>query len=441
MKNVVIQRMLRAAIYNLPYYANSFPSRHSIVAITSSGSPRKPGPAYVPFRFQCSTSMSSNGSRTSNGRNIGNDSNIIHNETTELLSSLNPPTSTLPPPLDLPVRTPEIGLFKHLLATGKAYYTFYKAGLKAVIANYRIAKQLVEGQPPHFHRSLQKTPIPSLIFSRPIHPPPAHWNRADWVFFRRARHDILRLPLFGLLVLICDELTPFVVYMFAGIVPGTCRIPNQFADEQGKADGRRQGSFDWLATCQAQKMGLSGLDALALEQERQEKGSIVREKPNYLDLGIHKARLHATKSLSIIGGKWDVVLGDRALPGSWWLKGESRMAYLAGDDELLRRDGIPLGQPLPEGHPATSPDSVLQHCQDLIDKLSNIEVRLACKDRGIDTSDVKDDEVLRKRLSRWLFLTAGENWVERRKRITTLVMSRQSDWPTERNFKLPEWYL
>ncbi|CRK26510.1 hypothetical protein BN1708_004238 [Verticillium longisporum] len=54
---------------------------------------------------------------------------------------LNPPASTRPAPLNLPRRDPEASTFSHLLATGKAYISFYKTGLKAVFTNRRLLRE------------------------------------------------------------------------------------------------------------------------------------------------------------------------------------------------------------------------------------------------------------------------------------------------------------
>ncbi|RYC54552.1 hypothetical protein CHU98_g11656, partial [Xylaria longipes] len=61
---------------------------------------------------------------------------------------LNPPASTRPPPLDLPVRDPSANLFMHLFRLGKAYTTFYKTGLKAVFTNRRLLRDLPDTPPP-----------------------------------------------------------------------------------------------------------------------------------------------------------------------------------------------------------------------------------------------------------------------------------------------------
>ncbi|KAK4032271.1 hypothetical protein C8A01DRAFT_41287, partial [Parachaetomium inaequale] len=121
-------------------------------------------------------------------------------------SAANPPPTTRPPPLNLPVRAPNSprppflspANFSHLLATGVAYLKFYKTGLKHIITNTR----------------LLYSKRPDILAARP-HPS----TRAYLHLRLRWQHDVRRLPLFALILLVCGEFTPLVVLALPGAVP------------------------------------------------------------------------------------------------------------------------------------------------------------------------------------------------------------------------------
>ncbi|KAJ2956782.1 hypothetical protein NQ176_g11299 [Zarea fungicola] len=102
-------------------------------------------------------------------------------------------------------------------------------------------------------------------------------------------------------------------------------------------------------------------------------------------------------------------------PGMWRVKGNLRMAFLEGDDKNLVEDGGPSG-------------------------LETDELRIACMERGIDVLG-KSESDMRMWLGDWLRLTAAEDLTERRRRMTTLLMTRQEHWPQTRDFAVPEWHL
>ncbi|KAK4166562.1 hypothetical protein QBC43DRAFT_312919 [Cladorrhinum sp. PSN259] len=130
---------------------------------------------------------------------------------------LNPPHTTRPAPLNLPERDPEASAFKHYFSLGKAYLTFYKTGLKNILANRKLAKQISSSS------AKQQQKSRSQILTR-----------------IRYAHDIRRLPVFGLVLLICGEFTPFVVLLIPKVVPLTCRIPKQVDLLLGKEEERRK---------------------------------------------------------------------------------------------------------------------------------------------------------------------------------------------------------
>ncbi|KAK0713091.1 hypothetical protein B0T26DRAFT_753242 [Lasiosphaeria miniovina] len=123
----------------------------------------------------------------------------------------NPPASTRPPPLDVPVRAPETSTFSHLFSVGKAYLTFYKTGLGQIFTNMQLVRAL----------------------------PAATTTRSHLLLRERFQHDIRRLPLFGLLMFVCGEFTPLVVLAVPSTVPYTCRIPAHASKLQRRLEAQR----------------------------------------------------------------------------------------------------------------------------------------------------------------------------------------------------------
>lgn len=272
---------------------------------------------------------------------------------------LNPPASTRPPPLQ--AVEPQQSKPAYYLKLGKAYVTFFKDGVKAVVTNYKLLSARVKSLPSGEAR-------PSIFKPHYI---PNSFSRADWVLLWRTRHDLIRLPAFALFLLVAGELTPIVVVFISGILPYTCRFPREQRISLEKAEQRRQVAFDEL-------------------ESQYPRGA--------LSPGITRAvaRQHILKSLDISGGIWDR-LGFTP-PGLWDIKGKLRMAFLEVDDKRLVDDGGPLGLELEE-------------------------LRIACSDRGIDILGKSEGE-LRNRLGDWLRLTAAEDLGERRRRMATLMLTR-----------------
>ncbi|EEQ90268.1 hypothetical protein RJZ56_005001 [Blastomyces dermatitidis] len=162
-----------------------------------------------------------------------------------ITSPLNPPLSTLPAPLSLPEKDPSANKAKYYFALGKAYLSFYKTGLKNVYYNYRAALPL---------RSRL-----GLSLLLPTSPPPTvyavkHINnaamlrmyakkvsRSEFQLIRRAAYDVRRMIPFSLILLLCGEMTPFVVLALGSVVtPFTCRVPRQVEKERVKACLRKE---------------------------------------------------------------------------------------------------------------------------------------------------------------------------------------------------------
>ncbi|KAG5976474.1 hypothetical protein E4U55_007329 [Claviceps digitariae] len=290
---------------------------------------------------------------------------------------LNPPASTRPPLLDVPARSTSSSTFQYLFQLGKGYVRFYKDGLKAVLKNRRLLKEKLDKTPADDRPSIWKP-----------HYVPKSFSRADWVLLWRVRHDMLRLPFFGLMLLVIGELTALVVIYVDGVVPYTCRIPEQLYSGLEQAEQRRRIAFDELET-------------------RFPHGPL---SPR-LDADV--ARKHILRSLHLSGMMWDR-LGFTP-PGLWQVKGRLRMAFLEGDDMNLLEDGGPMG-------------------------LETEELRIACAERGIDVLGRSETD-LRGWLGDWLRLTAAEDISERRRRMATLLLTRPEHWPQQRDFAVPEWEL
>ncbi|KXJ90752.1 hypothetical protein Micbo1qcDRAFT_164406, partial [Microdochium bolleyi] len=123
---------------------------------------------------------------------------------------LNPPATTRPPPLNVPARDPAKSLPGYLFTVGKTYITFYKTALRNILANRKLLAASSAAAPPKLGRDGRALTFPS---------------RADILLDSRTRHDLRRLPVFGLIILVCGEFTPLVVVLFPRLTPYTCRIP------------------------------------------------------------------------------------------------------------------------------------------------------------------------------------------------------------------------
>ena len=262
--------------------------------------------------------------------------------------------------MELPVQ-PEQGItFQYLFQLGKGYVRFYKDGVKATWNNRKLLNE-----------KLARTPTDDRPSVWRPHYVPKSFSRADWVLFWRVKHDMLRLPVFGLMLIVIGEFTALAVIYVDGVVPYTCRIPKQIFSGLEKAEQRRKLAFDEL-------------DA--------------KYPHGVLSPKITKAvaRSHVLRSLHLPGVMWDK-LGFLP-PGMWGIKGKYRMAFLEGDDKNLVEDGGPMG-------------------------LEYEELRLACAERGIDVLGKSETE-LRGWLSDWLRLTASEDLAERRRRMAVLLLTR-----------------
>ncbi|KAL9037925.1 MAG: hypothetical protein Q9214_005487 [Letrouitia sp. 1 TL-2023] len=211
--------------------------------------------------------------------------------------ALNPPASTLPPPLELPEKRPDQAKIKYFYRLGKAYVGFYKAGIKAVYHNYKLARQ-IQGQIPHG-------------LSREAALQNGSLTRASYQLLLRTRRDLARIPLFALVLTVCGEFTPIVV-VFMGLskaVPRTCWVPKQVLGAQQKLEERRRRSF---------RDG-----TIAPDQQ-----PLVEQLPSAL--------LHIGRSLALYSEWWDRV---GLMPPLLDRRVKKRLEQLDLDDHAISRDG------------------------------------------------------------------------------------------------------
>ncbi|EHA48446.1 hypothetical protein MCOR27_001294 [Pyricularia oryzae] len=288
---------------------------------------------------------------------------------------VNPPATTRPPPLNLPVRGADTSKAGHLIATGKAYFTFYKTGMAHIAKNYKLSSAVDQNA----QQARDAGPVATQLAagdasSGPVPPPPG--SRAAVILRERLRHDVSRLPVFALILLICGEFTPLVVMLLPRVVPLPCRIPRQVDKLDRLAEARRSASF------------------AELEQKKAQDGN----KTSSLDTSV--VYRHIGRSLSLLGGPVSTAL----LPSPILQRRVNmRLAFLADDDAILRANGVTA---------ALVPD----------------EVRLACKDRGMDVLGVDDGE-LDRLLRRWLDLLAGCDRETTFSRMRHLLVTRPQEWP------------
>lgn len=262
-------------------------------------------------------------------------------------STLNPPATTRPPPLDLPTRDPSASLFSYLFKLGKAYTGFYKSGVKAIFTNYRLLGKA---------SSAVATP-PGIGNADPKVSP----TRAAILLRERTVHDLARLPVFGLLVLVCGEFTPLIVVVFPKLTPYTCRIPKQIQKLRTKAQERRSASLRHIRHL---------ADATALQKA---------------------APGHIARSLGLGSTIWDRAGIDPPFAAARASKAVERILK----DDLMIRDG--------GGVHALEPE----------------EVVLACEERAMNVGPADADaEALREKLAAWINTTTkveGEGEAEVRR--------------------------
>jgi hypothetical protein len=317
---------------------------------------------------------------------------------------INPPESTIPAPLDLPKRQEKDNYFRYLLNTGRAYWRFYKTGVKNTWGNYKISKELRAKFP-----QATKVRIPPIKIVKVqglderqgvcVLPfkmedyysgASSDISRAQFQLLRRSDKDIIKLPIFGLILAVFGEWTPLIVLLFRGLVPGTCKIPAQEQKDLKKVEFARINFLSkyhfpqesWVARSVATGMGAACVPAtvqIEIETEdavkaRGETGGAQSDASpstssdtspgSSNDTGVVIADIMSPESFRILMYRFMPTVSS--LTGIWHERMLRRkLAYLDVDDALLRRDAGTSSQNITAG-------------------LSFAEVKAACIDRGID---------------------------------------------------------
>lgn len=275
-------------------------------------------------------------------------------------TAANPPETTRPPPLELPVRGPDTSTFSHLFSTGKAYLTFYKTGLKNIYLNTRLvwslnaASGIPRSNAPPMLDSKPNSSSPSSSSNNnnnrnksPSPPSPVRavgsTTRSTFLLRRRWSHDVRRLPLFAAVLLVCGEFTPLIVLALPSVVPLTCRIPRQVEAIHRKTEERRTASFARLG---GDRSSSSAAAAPAPAPA----------PPTLITLTRAQAVAHMARSLNLISPLWDrLPLPDSAVALIARRKVRQHLAFLEEDNALLRQAG---------GAGALEPDEVVLACAD-----------------------------------------------------------------------------
>lgn len=275
-----------------------------------------------------------------------------------LTDPINTPITTLPPPLILPTKEADSTPIGHAYRTGKAYVclsppspllttnplsqlTFFKTGLYSVITNYKTTRPIQD--------LLDTHPLPTLIHTSKI-------TRSQYQHLMRARHDMRRLPVFGLLVFILGESSPFVLPFVPNLVPHPCRIPAQLKRQRRIAAEARENSYTAIGDVEPE--------------------SVVGRTHV---LNEHEVK-HVAKVLGVYSRWVPLDMVNRHRVRRW-------VEYLAHDDMLMRKHGG-------------------------VEKIAGgEELLMAAQERGIDTHE-KEEEEVRSSLQEWEKVTAALGGVD-----------------------------
>jgi hypothetical protein len=286
-----------------------------------------------------------------------------------LLDPINPPRSTVPPALKFPERGAENAAL-YWYRVGKTYGGFYFTGVKAVWYN-RKASQVIRERIGKDVKRGQDDPS-ALVQSL---------SRSEFQILARNGHDIGKLPLFSVLVLLLGEWLPLFVPFMPGVVPGTCRIPKQITGMREKAEQRRRTSFRTGTTEPRQEdlvKSAAKWDSSSSSAKEGADAWPVCAKSNVttlLEPLEHAQLFHLSNTLNIHSRLWDRL--SIPPPSSLLRSGiGKRLAYICTDDVLLLKSGD-------------------------IKNLQHGEVLIACEERGIDVNG-RREEVLRAELGAWL---------------------------------------
>lgn len=212
-------------------------------------------------------------------------------------------------------------------------------------------------------------------------------SRAEFQFLHREFGDTVRLPIFGVILLIFGEWTPALVLIFGNIVPKTCHIPRQVESALRKRHEARDERLERLSARSVPTTAVKETPRAAVaEVKRQQSAQQTKREvdPQSITYGLSYRLGTYSQMMDLFG------LTSRRLT--------RRLAYLDADDALLLRDG---GE---------------KRIAKIIGELSRAELRIACDERGIEVlrkTGQRDDkgkkiwedvpvERLREQLRDWL---------------------------------------
>lgn len=362
--------------------------------------------------------VSQNAAGTRTGEHGKEEEKVMkEDELSRLAKLLNPPASTRPPKLDLPPpresQQPATGLVEHLLATGRAYLSFYKAGLRAVFANRRLAASLPLNPKPALVRlpfSLDNGPSSSGGW----HTLSKQLSRSDLVLLHRTRHDVSLLPAFALLLVVCGELTPLVVVAVPGLTPLTCRIPRQVESARRRVEERRAVARDeWDVKLRAARdaAATSGTSSTSITQDGAssvENGSMAPKAKHHLDA-------HCCRLLSLVSPVW-------AMAGLNPPRFLTRRRFAAWATWVLADDAAMARTTTSAAADHITAKSAARGRRPSLAPLVKDEVEAACVERGIDVLG-KDEEVLRRRLEFWVGETTKAETDEQKMEVLRRLVS------------------
>ncbi|KAF4547732.1 Hypothetical protein D9617_37g012580 [Elsinoe fawcettii] len=350
---------------------------------------------------------------------------------------VNPPTSSLPPALNLPARTPDSSSLGHVYRTGRAYGSFYWKGLKAAWSNHKecrplrqdllalkkqFAPQIKAGNSiPELALAMMELRLLTGIKSehRLMIPPDASakisgMTRARYIRLMREKEDWSKLPRFAFLVAICGEYLPLLIPFFPSISPNTCQIPSQVVATRKAKESRRKESLALYGQLYGQAKDVDGQKANIMDEDQAHQETQQRFEKKLESLGgytesfeqvanqenvsprltelhtscIATQHLHRASLVFSLHGKiWDRF---GIAPPRWILERRvaARMKYLMVDDLLLR-----------QSQKGTS-------------VLSEDELKMACEDRAIPITD-RPLEDLRQDLEIWMDVVFSQDQIYR----------------------------
>jgi hypothetical protein len=198
-------------------------------------------------------------------------------------------------------------------------------------------------------------------------------TRAEWQIVKRNRSDLLRLPVFGLLVLVFGEWLPLFVIWLTPVVPEACRIPKQVHKtlvglEKRRKERQRRLAIDAARLIQRDRQAGTAQASHSLEPPFTNLTPQAVDKLDLFSLLTVSSKLDAHSKI------WDwLFLTPPKGVLKWGVK--RKLGYLTRDDQLIARDGGWQG-------------------------LGKHEVERACVERGIDVL-VRSESDLRRELAKW----------------------------------------